>query len=186
MDQTLTPDEERLLELLADHDSLGPVAAANSLGLDKAKVVILKNGLKPKGHITTGEGGSMQLLLSTACGAWQPKAKNPSGQEANGTLCNEPVPVTYPMPGRKAKEPKSQEVSMLDGEQPKPTAKKPKATTEVPIEKQLWKTADKLRKNIDAAEYKHILNRHDAFNSNSYREIGVSYSYSDIVARNEA
>lgn len=28
--------------------------------------------------------------------------------------------------------------------------------TEEPLEKQLWKTADKLRKNIDAAEYKHI------------------------------
>lgn len=25
------------------------------------------------------------------------------------------------------------------------------------IEKQLWKAADKLRKNIDAAEYKHIV-----------------------------
>ena len=32
-----------------------------------------------------------------------------------------------------------------------------KATTEEPIEKQLWKAADKLRKNIDAAEYKHIV-----------------------------
>lgn len=32
-----------------------------------------------------------------------------------------------------------------------------KATTEEPLEKQLWKTADKLRKNIDAAEYKHII-----------------------------
>ncbi len=27
-----------------------------------------------------------------------------------------------------------------------------------PIEKQLWSAADKLRKNIDAAEYKHIVN----------------------------
>jgi type I restriction enzyme M protein len=26
-----------------------------------------------------------------------------------------------------------------------------------PIEKQLWKAADKLRKNIDAAQYKHIV-----------------------------
>jgi type I restriction enzyme M protein len=34
---------------------------------------------------------------------------------------------------------------------------KQKATNEEPIEKQLWKTADKLRKNIDAAEYKHIV-----------------------------
>ena len=28
---------------------------------------------------------------------------------------------------------------------------------EEPLEKQLWKAADKLRKNIDAAEYKHII-----------------------------
>jgi type I restriction enzyme M protein len=32
-----------------------------------------------------------------------------------------------------------------------------KEKTEEPIEKQLWKAADKLRKNIDAAEYKHIV-----------------------------
>jgi type I restriction enzyme M protein len=31
------------------------------------------------------------------------------------------------------------------------------SNTEEPIEKQLWKAADKLRKNIDAAEYKHIV-----------------------------
>jgi len=36
-------------------------------------------------------------------------------------------------------------------------AKAKKNTTEEPIEKQLWKAADKLRKNIDAAEYKHII-----------------------------
>ena len=35
-----------------------------------------------------------------------------------------------------------------------------KAVIEVkdePLEKQLWKAADKLRKNIDAAEYKHVV-----------------------------
>ncbi|MCL2272621.1 MAG: type I restriction-modification system subunit M, partial [Treponema sp.] len=32
-----------------------------------------------------------------------------------------------------------------------------KDNTNEPIEKQLWKSADKLRKNIDAAEYKHIV-----------------------------
>ncbi len=36
-------------------------------------------------------------------------------------------------------------------------AKRQKKSTEEPIEKQLWKAADKLRKNIDAAEYKHIV-----------------------------
>lgn len=34
---------------------------------------------------------------------------------------------------------------------------KVKTTKEEPIEKQLWKSADKLRKNIDAAEYKHVV-----------------------------
>ncbi len=35
--------------------------------------------------------------------------------------------------------------------------KKKKNVTQEPIEKQLWKAADKLRKNIDAAEYKHVV-----------------------------
>ncbi|MCK5741393.1 MAG: SAM-dependent DNA methyltransferase [Chlorobi bacterium] len=36
-------------------------------------------------------------------------------------------------------------------------AKAKKTKEDEPIEKQLWKAADKLRKNIDAAEYKHIV-----------------------------
>ena len=36
-------------------------------------------------------------------------------------------------------------------------ARKAAPKQEEPIEKQLWKAADKLRKNIDAAEYKHIV-----------------------------
>ena len=36
-------------------------------------------------------------------------------------------------------------------------AKAVKKVKEEPLEKQLWKAADKLRKNIDAAEYKHVV-----------------------------
>ncbi|EJD6408938.1 SAM-dependent DNA methyltransferase [Providencia rettgeri] len=36
-------------------------------------------------------------------------------------------------------------------------AKKPKETKSEPLEVILWKAADKLRKNIDAAEYKHVV-----------------------------
>ncbi len=36
-------------------------------------------------------------------------------------------------------------------------AKAPKKQDDEPLEKQLWKAADKLRKNIDAAEYKHVV-----------------------------
>lgn len=32
-----------------------------------------------------------------------------------------------------------------------------KAAQEEPLDKQLWMSADKLRKNIDAAEYKHVV-----------------------------
>lgn len=34
---------------------------------------------------------------------------------------------------------------------------KKKEIADEPLEKQLWKAADKLRKNIDAAEYKHVV-----------------------------
>lgn len=36
-------------------------------------------------------------------------------------------------------------------------AKKTQKDIEEPLEKKLWKTADKLRKNMDAAEYKHVV-----------------------------
>ncbi len=36
-------------------------------------------------------------------------------------------------------------------------ARRGKNDSEEPLEKQLWKAADKLRKNIDAAEYKHVV-----------------------------
>lgn len=36
-------------------------------------------------------------------------------------------------------------------------AKRTKSTPDEPLERKLWKAADKLRKNIDAAEYKHVV-----------------------------
>lgn len=36
-------------------------------------------------------------------------------------------------------------------------AKAKKEAVEEALEKKLWKTADKLRKNMDAAEYKHVV-----------------------------
>ena len=36
-------------------------------------------------------------------------------------------------------------------------SKSNKEEKEEPLEKKLWKTADKLRKNMDAAEYKHVV-----------------------------
>ncbi len=36
-------------------------------------------------------------------------------------------------------------------------AKQKNTEQDEPLEKKLWKTADKLRKNMDAAEYKHVV-----------------------------
>jgi type I restriction enzyme M protein len=36
-------------------------------------------------------------------------------------------------------------------------ARTAKQKPEEPLEKTLWKSADKLRKNMDAAEYKHVV-----------------------------
>ncbi|MBR5644113.1 MAG: type I restriction-modification system subunit M N-terminal domain-containing protein, partial [Salinivirgaceae bacterium] len=49
-----------------------------------------------------------------------------------------------------------------------------------PLEKQLWKAADKLRKNIDAAEYKHVV-----LGLIFLRYISVSFEqlYSQLVAQ---
>ncbi len=41
-------------------------------------------------------------------------------------------------------------------ETPVKSKKKAEQTAEEPLEKKLWKAADKLRKNMDAAEYKHV------------------------------
>jgi hypothetical protein len=122
----LALNEQRLLDLLAEHDSLGPVAAANSLGLEKEKVKILKDSLKAKGLIATGKGGSMQLL------------------EANSTLFNEPAPVTYPIPGRKAKAPKEPKAN--PGSEPGARAKKtPKPEKDKSLETKLWDAAYSIR-----------------------------------------
>jgi type I restriction enzyme M protein len=73
-------------------------------------------------------------------------------------------------------------------------AKKAKENIEEPLEKKLWKTADKLRKNMDAAEYKHVVLGliflkyiSDAFEElyNKLKEGNGEYDGADPEDRNE-
>lgn len=73
-------------------------------------------------------------------------------------------------------------------------AKAKKAELEEPLEKKLWKTADKLRKNMDAAEYKHVVLGliflkyiEDAFNElyNKLKEGKGEYEGADPEDKNE-
>lgn len=73
-------------------------------------------------------------------------------------------------------------------------AKAKKVEQEEPLEKKLWKTADKLRKNMDAAEYKHVVLGliflkyiEDAFNElyNKLKEGKDEYEGADPEDKNE-
>ena len=73
-------------------------------------------------------------------------------------------------------------------------AKKKKEEQEEPLEKKLWKAADKLRKNMDAAEYKHVVLGliflkyiEDAFNElyNKFKEGKGEYEGADPEDKNE-
>ena len=120
--------EAALLALLNEHESLGNGKARELLGLDEAAYENLKADMLAKGLIDLGRGRGGSLKLA------EQKPKATANTAADKAMTQKP-----------------------NTEEPKPKGRKPKATTEEPIEKQLWKTADKLRKNIDAAEYKHIV-----------------------------
>ena len=73
-------------------------------------------------------------------------------------------------------------------------AKVRKIEQEVPIEKKLWKAADKLRKNMEAAEYRHVVQGliflkyiSDTFEElyNSFKEGKGEYEGSDPEDKNE-
>jgi type I restriction enzyme M protein len=165
-----------LLALLAQHTSLGNGKARELLGWDEATYEEVRLALVASGQVAQGRGrgGSIALVghgfrpAPTASGA--PVASTHrvdregvlegSSPAAGNLLTKEPIqPVTTnsraaerPI-GQEAIKPESQEASEPKGRK----AKGPKPTAEEPIETQLWKAADKLRKNIDAAEYKHIV-----------------------------
>jgi hypothetical protein len=181
----MTEREEQLLALLAQHDSLGNGKAREHLGWDEDTYNLAKEGLYAQGLVAfgRGRGGTIRLAAPSGPAAGGAVASEPMGQSANGlpaahhealrSGATQPMPVPYPTakrgPGRppkaqsqEANKPQAQKPQALSPEANPSTSlrtgrKAPKPTTTEPIEKQLWKTADKLRKNIDAAEYKHIV-----------------------------
>ncbi len=113
----LAQNEEQLLALVHQHGSLGPKQAADALGWTKEQVAQAKEGLKAKGLISTGKGGSMQVASG-------PKANRPVGQEAvrpkagNLHTAGPIQPVTKDLEGTcpKAHRPIGQEASKSNGQ----------------------------------------------------------------------
>ena len=117
------------LESLGGSAGNGKLQAA--LGWDEAQYEAMKTQLLAAGKVESGRGrgGSLKLV------GFQPQEEQES------------LPGLTPAEESEAEAPRSQ-----------PKTRAPKsAPAEEPLEKQLWKAADKLRKNIDAAEYKHVV-----------------------------
>ncbi|MBX2972746.1 MAG: SAM-dependent DNA methyltransferase, partial [Flavobacteriales bacterium] len=136
--------EQALLHLLHQHGSLGNTKARALLGWDEADYERIKQDLLAKSLIAQGRGRGGSIRLAGPNAPTLDSAPVPPPGTNAPTLGIAPVPSTLPAQGRD------------DRVDPKSVAKKRDPTAE-PIEKQLWRAADKLRKNIDAAEYKHIV-----------------------------
>jgi type I restriction enzyme M protein len=168
--------QQELLALLTQHGGLGNTRARQLLGWDEATYDRVKQALVASGQVALGRGRGGTIRLANADQMIRrsddekiANAAEPVGQWANGLTAAMPPPVLYPTakrkPGRppKADKPQSNGLSAAAraGQEAsthrvhRKGAKKPQA--QEPLEKQLWKAADKLRKNIDAAEYKHIV-----------------------------
>lgn len=127
---TMTTDAEAaLLTLLNGNESIGNKKACEALGWDEGRYEAVKEALLAKGLIAMGRGRGGSIRLADRP-MKVPSAAGPKATEAHPVETNA---------GRATKR------------------RNTSSAKEEPMEKQLWKTADKLRKNIDAAEYKHIV-----------------------------
>lgn len=118
-----------LARLLQGKGSMGRKAIQEATGWSVDELAEAEAALKAEGRLVIGPGRGGSLKLNDAAARPQPVAAAPKD------LIEVTDTVKHSTRGRKAKAAEATE----------------------PIEKQLWKTADKLRKNIDAAEYKHIV-----------------------------
>jgi type I restriction enzyme M protein len=130
--KTMEENEDLLLAMLKAKGSMGQHAIVKATAWSETEYEATKQSLLAKGLVAIGRGRGGSIRLA------EPDGPQAQGQQASGL---------------KAESQEPPEPASSQAKKPKAT----KATDSEPIEKQLWKTADKLRKNIDAAEYKHIV-----------------------------
>jgi hypothetical protein len=119
MSRTNEANEHQLLDLLAQHGSLGNGKAREHLGWGEESYKLAKEGLYAQGLVAfgPGRGGTIQL----ANGKPNAKPGTERGESARGTIPADP--------------PKPADINAAPAHDKKPE----KETTEEPIEKQLWK-----------------------------------------------
>jgi hypothetical protein len=167
-EETLSANEQALLELARNHTSLGNNKARQLLGWDEATYEHVRQALVAKGQVAIGRGrgGSISVV---GAGRTTPKpggslAAEPIGLMANGQTSTKPPPVTYPKRGRPPKaKAKGQEAKGLEAngqKAPKPKGlkakgpKTPKPEKDKSLETWIWDAACSIRGAKDAPKYK--------------------------------
>ena len=144
--------EQKLLDLMADHESLGNGKARGLLGWQESTYDRIKQSLLTKGLLAQGRGrgGSIRLADSEV-------------KTSLDLFVHEPEPVTYPKRGR-GRPPKAQNPEANGQEAPEPDpGSKPKATGLKPkvlkpekdksLETWIWDAACSIRGAKDAPKY---------------------------------
>ena len=135
-----------LLQLPSNGLALGNGTLRESLGWDEARYdaardALVAAGLAEKGR---GRGGSLRRADSPATSGISPSALRPSSFVLHSPLSPSMSASEKPAGKRVAKSAKASD-------------KSDKNSANIGFEAKLWQAADKLRNNMDAAEYKHVV-----------------------------
>ena len=163
-EETLSANEQALLELARNHTSLGNNKARQLLGWDEATYEHVRQALVAKGQVAIGRGrgGSISVV---GAGRTTPKpggslAAEPIGPRANGLPSTPPLPVTYPKRGRppKAKGPEANGAGAPSADpliaRSSDRRKAPKPEPSKSLETWIWDAACSIRGAKDAPKYK--------------------------------
>ena len=135
MSRTNEANEQQLLDLLAQHGSLGNGKAREHLGWDEESYNLAKEGLYAQGLVAfgRGRGGSIRLAEPNGRAAERPSSQLaaeptglqslPAGGTANGLPATMPPPIPYPTPKRgRGRPPKAKGPEAASQEASKPKA----------------------------------------------------------------
>jgi type I restriction enzyme M protein len=133
---------QQLLDLLRQHEHLGPQQAANIMGCNKEQLTQAKESLKAQGLVRLGKGGSMRLADGPGPQAKSPKPKAEKTLKAEGQ-----APASRASAAKPPEPPGPWTGSWIA-----PTERDAERDS---LEKKLWDAADEMRANsgLKSSEY---------------------------------
>lgn len=131
-----------LIQLPSNGLAMGNVTLRESLGWNEARYDAARDALVAAGHAEKGRGrGGSLRRTGTATSSTAPAASLLS------PISNLPSPFVPSMPAPVSEKPAGKRAAKKAAD----------STANIGFEAKLWEAADKLRNNMDAAEYKHVV-----------------------------